>query len=222
MKARGNKIGSITDLKTSCLAAGRPDFAYELVKQLQNALDSLKHKVDINEAVISEIRKEVSPAPWLRYKRERMVSDMPLHLEVADTDKVGRVYNVLRKEMGDPLTERMAIEDFRGLFSGAAVTKDMFEECQLVNSIFADVATQITEREEQLRLEYNNAQALWEAVRTVKTKTNESLPWWRETKRNRHSGSMSKSPRISSVPWPCSCTIGRKAKRTTDVRGHRR
>jgi hypothetical protein len=170
MKARGNRIGSITDLKTSCLAAGRPDLAYKLVEQLQNALDSLKHKVDIDESVISDIRKEVGPAPWLRYKRERRVSDMPLHLDVANTDKVGRLYNVLRKELGDLLSERMAIEDFRGLFSGASVTKEMFEECQLVNSIFADVATQITEREEQLRLEYSNAQALWEAVRLSEDK----------------------------------------------------
>src|SRR5260370_1302254 len=170
MKARGNKIGSITDLKTSCLAAGRPDLAYKLVEQLQNALDSLKWKVDVVESVVSDIRKEVSTAPWLRYKRERRVSDMPLHLDVADTDKVGRLYNILRKELGDILSERMAIEDFRGLFSGATVTKGMFEECQLVNSIFADVATQITEREETLRLEFNNAQALWEAVRKSEDK----------------------------------------------------
>src|SRR5437879_9253074 len=68
----------------------------------------------------------------------------------------------------------MAIEDFRGLLSRAIVTKEMFEECQLVNSIFVDVATQITEREEQLRLEYNNAQALWE-------------PWlWPDSVRMKH------------------------------------
>jgi hypothetical protein len=166
LKARGNRIGSITDLKTSCLAAGRPDLAYKLVEQLQNALDSLKHRVEIDESVISDIRKEVSPAPWLRYKRERRVSDLPLHLEVADTDKVGRLYNVLRKELGDILNERMAVEDFRGIFSGHTVTKEMFEECQLVNAIYGDVAAQITEREEQLKLEYGNSQALWEAVRT--------------------------------------------------------
>jgi hypothetical protein len=166
MKARGNRIGSITDLKTSCLAAGRPDLAYKLVEQLQNALDSLKHRVEIDESVISDIRKEVSPAPWLRYKRERRVSDLPLHLDVADTDKVGRLYNVLRKELGDILSERMAVEDFRGIFSGHTVTKEMFEECQLVNAIYGDVAAQITEREEQLKLEYGNSQALWEAVRT--------------------------------------------------------
>jgi hypothetical protein len=166
MKARGNRIGSITDLKTSCLATGRPDLAYKLVEQLQNALDSLKHRVEIDESVISDIRKEVSPAPWLRYKRERRVSDLPLHLDVADTDKVGRLYNVLRKELGDILNERMAVEDFRGIFSGHTVTKEMFEECQLVNAIYGDVAAQITEREEQLKLEYGNSQALWEAVRT--------------------------------------------------------
>ena len=50
MKARGNRIGSITDLKTSCLAAGRPDLAYKLVEQLQNALDSLKHRVEMDES----------------------------------------------------------------------------------------------------------------------------------------------------------------------------
>jgi len=144
MKARGNRIGSITDLKTSCLASGRPDLAYKLVEQLQNALDSLKHRVEIDESVISDIRKEVSPAPWLRYKRERRVSDLPLHLDVADTDKVGRLYNVLRKELGDILNERMAVEDFRGIFSGHTVTKEMFEECQLVNAIYGDVAAQIT------------------------------------------------------------------------------
>jgi hypothetical protein len=170
MKARGNRIGSITDLKTSCLAAGRPDLAYKLVEQLQNALDSLKHRVEIDEAVISDIRKEVSPAPWLRYKRERRVSDLPLHLDVADTDKVGRLYNVLRKELGDILSERMAVEDFRGIFSGHTVTKEMFEECQLVNAIYSDVAAQITEREEQLKQEYGNAQALWEAMRKSEDK----------------------------------------------------
>jgi hypothetical protein len=172
MKARGNRIGSITDLKTSCLAAGRPQLAYKLVEQLQNALDSLKHKVEIDEAVVSDIRKEVAPAPWLRYKRERRVSDLPAHLEVADTDKVGRLYNVLRKELGflpgekgDSSEDRMAIEDFRGLFFGENVPKEMFEECQLVNSIYADIASRIVQREEEIKLQLKNAQAHWEAVR---------------------------------------------------------
>jgi hypothetical protein len=165
MKARGNKIGSITDLKTSCVAAGRIDLAYQLVIQLQNALDSLKHKVSVDEEVIREIRKQVNPAPWLRYKRERRVTGMPMHLDVADTDKVGRMYNVVRKELGDLEQEKVTMEDFRGLFTGHSVSKEMFKECELVNNVFGTVASGIAEREEKLRLELNNAQAFWDAVR---------------------------------------------------------
>lgn len=172
MKARGNRIGSITDLKTSCLAAGRPDLAYKLVEQLQNALDSLKHKVEIDESVVSEIRKEVTPAPWLRYKRERRVSDLPVHLEVAPTDKVGRLYNFLRKEIGflpdetgNGFEEKMGIEDFRGLFTGEHVTREMFEECRLVNSIYGDIASRIVQREEEVKQQLKDAQAQCEAVR---------------------------------------------------------
>jgi hypothetical protein len=172
MKARGNRIGVITDLKTSCLAAGRPDLAYKLVEQLQNALDSLKHRVEIDESVISEIRKEVTPAPWLRFKRERRVSDLPAHLEVVDSDKVGRLYNVLRKEIGflpdetgNGFEEKTGIEDFRGLFTGEIVTREMFEECQLVNSIYGDIASRIVQREEEVKQQLKDAQAQWEFVR---------------------------------------------------------
>jgi hypothetical protein len=177
MKARGNRIGSITDLKTSCIAAGRPDLAYKLVEQLQNALDSLKHRVEIDESVVSDIRKEVAPAPWLRYKRERRVSDLPAHLEIADTDKVGRLYNLLRKELGflpdetgSGFEEKMGIEDFRGLFSGEHVTREMFEECQLVNSIYGDIASRIVQREEEVKQQLKDAQVQWEAVRLSEDK----------------------------------------------------
>src|SRR5260370_267995 len=100
MKARGNRIGSITDLKTSCLSAGRPDLAYKLVEQTQKALDSLKNRGEIDEYVVSETKKEVAPAPWLRHKRERTVSDLAALLVIAETDKAGRLCNLLRKELG--------------------------------------------------------------------------------------------------------------------------
>jgi hypothetical protein len=178
MKARGNRIGSITDLKTSCIAAGRPDLAYQLVEQLQNALDALKHKVVVDENIISDIRNQVSAAPWLRYKRERRVSDLPAHLDVADTDKVGRLYNVLRKELGflpddagDGFEEKMTVDHIlRGLFTGEEVTREMFEECQLVNSIYADIASRIVEREDVVKQELKQAQAHWESVRKSEDK----------------------------------------------------
>jgi hypothetical protein len=61
IKARGNQIGMITDLKTSCLAAGRSDLAYQLVTELQKALDSLKHEVEPDAKVIADIRQQVNP-----------------------------------------------------------------------------------------------------------------------------------------------------------------
>ena len=177
MKARGNKIGSITDLKTSCLAAGRLDKAYDLVGELQNALDALKWKVQVNEQVVSDIRKEVEPAPWLQYKRVRKVSDLPKHLEIADTDKVGRLYNYLRQELGDLFLDTREIGDFRGLFSGEAVTGEMFAECQLVNSIYGDVTHQIIEDEERLTKELKDAQAHWNAMRKSEDREARTAAW---------------------------------------------
>jgi hypothetical protein len=162
MNARGNgrySIGSITDLKTSCVAAGRMDFADVLVGEQQNALDGLKWDVEVNRGKIDAIRNEVDPAPWLQYKRVGRVSDLPKHLEIADTDKIGRLYNTLRKELGDVFKSKRDIEDFRGLFSGQKVAKEMFEECQLVNSIYGDVVHQIIEEEEPFKTAYEAAQA---------------------------------------------------------------
>jgi hypothetical protein len=65
-KAKGNEIGSITDLQTSCIAAGQPELAHELVRELQNALDSLKHGTQVDRQRIAEIRKRVKSAPWLK------------------------------------------------------------------------------------------------------------------------------------------------------------
>lgn len=109
MKARGNLIGMITDLKTSCLAAGRPDLAYKLVIELQNALDNLKHDVEPDHKVINEIRQEVTSAPWLRYKNVHAISELPIHLDVAETDRIGTLYNHIRKEIQDLLDSKLPI-----------------------------------------------------------------------------------------------------------------
>jgi len=64
----------------------------------------------------------------------------------------------------------MEIEDFRGLFTGEHVTREMFEECQLVNSIYGDVASRIVQREEEVKQQLKEAQAHWEAVRQSEDK----------------------------------------------------
>ena len=81
MAAKGNSIGSITDLKTSALAAGRPDLAEELALELQAALDQLKHGTEPNQERITAIRKEVGAAPWLKSKLAKRVEDLPLHFD---------------------------------------------------------------------------------------------------------------------------------------------
>ena len=70
----GNAIGAITDLKTPCLAAGRPDLANRCAVELQKALDQLKWGVEPNQEEIGKIRQEVGTAPWLKLKRIRRVS----------------------------------------------------------------------------------------------------------------------------------------------------
>ena len=165
MKARGNHIGSITDLMTSCRAAGREDLADQLAKELQNALDSLKWQVQPDLTLVADIRQQVNQAPWLRYKNERRISDLPLHLDVADTDRIGKLYNHVRKDIEDLLTNKAPIEAFKGLVVGEEVTRPMLEDCHFVNRAYAAIVSKIAERHEQLKQQLEKARADWDAVR---------------------------------------------------------
>ena len=172
MSARGNQIGSITDLVTSCLAAGKPDPAYTLVEELQAALDSLKHGTEPDPKVIAEIRKQVPRAPWLEFKKVKSASDLPLHLEVSETDKVGKLYNLIRKQVEDLFGESAPLAHFKGLISGNPFSREMYEECQLVNKCWAAAVTAILETQQQLneaanvaQMEYTAAQDKDSAVR---------------------------------------------------------
>ena len=136
-KAKGNEIGSITDLQTSCMAAGQPELAYELVRELQNALDSLKHGTQVDRERIAEIRKRIKTAPWLKYKREDQVSRMPVSIEVEPTDKVGYLYNAVRNEVEDFFRTTLPISDFHGVISGATFTQEMYDECREINRLYA-------------------------------------------------------------------------------------
>jgi len=165
IKARGNQIGMITDLKTSCLAAGRSDLAYQLVTELQKALDSLKHEVEPDPKIIADIRQQITPAPWLKYKNEARISDLPIHLDVDEHDCIGKLYNHVRKEIEDLLTAKLPIEEFKGLVSGETVTRPMFDECRYVNAVYAAIVGRISERQDKLKADLDKAQAEWEAVR---------------------------------------------------------
>jgi hypothetical protein len=147
-QAKGNQIGSITDLKTSCYAAGLQGEAYQLVDELQHALDSLKWGTEVNQELIAEIRKKVPLAPWLQLKDKERVSDMPVHLEVLPTDKIGYLYNLARKEVEDFFSSTLPIGDFHGLITGEHFSREMSQECRLVNRIYAgEVGKLITEKQ---------------------------------------------------------------------------
>ena len=165
MQARGNQIGSITDLKTSCLAKGRSDFARELVDQLQNALDQLKHGTQPDQEMIRNIRNEVPTAPWLKLKQKRRIEDMDEHLEVDGNDKVGKLYNFIRKELGRFFGSAVTapLSDFRGLIGGQNFTPEIYQECFVVNRYYGNRVTGIMTRRQQLLAELEKANAEIEA-----------------------------------------------------------
>jgi hypothetical protein len=165
MKARGNHIGSITDLMTSCRASGKEELAQQLAKELQNALDSLKWQVQPDLKLVSEIRQQVRQAPWLRYKNERRVSDLPLHLDVDESDRIGKLYNHVRKEIEDLLINKASIEAFKSLVVGENVTREMMKECRFVNQAYAAMIAKIAGRREHLKTQLEKTKAEWDQVR---------------------------------------------------------
>ena len=137
MKAKGNSIGRITDLITSCLAEAREDLAQRLALELQAALDSLKHGVEPDEELLREIRKQVNRAPWLKCKRAQHVRELPLTVLVTQTDRIGALYNIVRKELHEFFTDVLPLEAFRGVISAdCIVTREMHDEANQVYRIY--------------------------------------------------------------------------------------
>lgn len=151
LAAVGNQIGPITVLITRCIAAGRPDLAYQLVEQLQNALDSLKHQVKPDLELVREIRKQVKTyAPWLAYKNVRKASQLPDYLEVAETDKIGNLFNMLGPHIGEFFQGESKIKDFKGLILHSSPNREMLEQCARINRAYAAVIESISRRTEPI------------------------------------------------------------------------
>ena len=173
-QAKGNQIGSITDLKTSCYAAGFGGEAYQLVDELQHALDSLKWGTEVNQQLIAEIRQKVPSAPWLQLKDKERVNDMPVHLEALPTDKIGYLYNLARKEVEDFFSAKLPIADFHGLITGEHFTREMSQECRLVNRIYAEEVGKLIKEKQVLDEALAKAEAEYQARRNDKATRNEA------------------------------------------------
>src|SRR5467141_2305625 len=173
-QAKGNQIGSITDLKTSCYAAGFRGEAYQLVDELQHALDSLKWGTEVNQQLIAEIRQKVPLAPWLQLKDKERVSDMPVHVEALPTDKIGYLYNLERKEVEDFFSAKLPIADFHGLITNELFTREMSQECRLVNRIYAEEVGKLIKEKQALDEALAKATAEYEAQRNDPATRNEA------------------------------------------------
>src|SRR5215469_13688534 len=159
VSAKGNEIGIITDMITSCLAEGRPDLAAMLAKELQAALDALKWGTVPNEKVIADVRKQIMTAPWLRLKDEKRIGDLPLHLNVGSTDKIGRLYNLLRKELHEFFNDVRPLSDFRGLIVNGQFDRDMYMEAGQIARIYGVNIGLILKKREKYQQDLTDAQA---------------------------------------------------------------
>lgn len=175
--AMGNQIGAITDLMTQCTAAGREDLHRDLVEQLQLALDQLKHGVTPDQEKIRSIReliKETPAALWLRAKRVRSVKDLPERFECPATDRIGSMYNLVRKELTDFFSNRMPVAQFRGLVQGHDFTQPMAEECRRLNRAWALTIQAGIEKKKVLGGNVQQAQEAFESVKDDKDKERRS------------------------------------------------
>src|SRR5262249_3531694 len=92
---------------------------------------------------------------------KQRISEMDEHLSITERDKIGKLYNFLRKELGRYFSEDAVapLSDFRGLIGGADFTSEIFAECSTVNKYYGTVVTQILSRRRELweQLEKANA-----------------------------------------------------------------
>jgi hypothetical protein len=73
-----------------------------------------------------------------------------LHLEVSGNDRVGRLYNLIRKEIEDLFGDSAPLAHFKGLITGHPFSREMFDECQVVNRCWATAVTAILEIQQKL------------------------------------------------------------------------
>ncbi|MCL5287348.1 MAG: hypothetical protein M1453_05055, partial [Acidobacteria bacterium] len=99
------------------------------------------------------------------FKDKERVTEMPVHLEVLPTDKIGYLYNFVRKEVEDFFSARLPINDFHGLISGESFTREMTQECRLVGRIYADEVGKLFKEQQALRDALAVAEAEYEAKR---------------------------------------------------------
>jgi hypothetical protein len=164
LEAMGNSIGSITALKTRCLAAGRLEEAQQLAVQLQKALDQLKHGTQPDFKLIKQIREQVSGAAWLETRRAERVAELPMSVKAPATDVIGQLYNTVRPEIQELFGQTKRIREFRGLVACGTYPERMFTETQKLCRMYAQRLGEISEKRKSLEAAVKEAEAALRAV----------------------------------------------------------
>jgi hypothetical protein len=86
-------------------------------------------------------------------------------VEVDANDKVGKLYNFTRKELGRFFGSAVTapLSDFQGMIGGQSFTPEIYQECWVVNRYYANRVTEIMNRRQQLLAELEKANAEIEA-----------------------------------------------------------
>ena len=83
---------------------------------------------------------------WLKLKRVKRVSDLPMQIETAATDRIGALYNFIRKELDDFFSDVRPTEDFRGAICGGAYDRDMQAEAGAIVRMYGMNISLLLER----------------------------------------------------------------------------
>jgi len=130
--------------------------------------------LEVNQQLIAEIRQKVPLAPWLQLKDKERVSEMPVHVEVLRTEKIGYLYNLARKEVADFFSAKLPIADFHGLITNEHFTREMSQECRLVNRICAEEVGKLIKEKQALDEALAKAEAEYQANRNDQSTRNEA------------------------------------------------
>jgi hypothetical protein len=86
---------------------------------------------------------------------------MDEHVDVDANDRVGSLYNFLRKEVGRFFCSAATapLSDFRGVIGGGSFTPEIYEECRVLNRYYAGRVVEIMTHRQQLLKELEKANA---------------------------------------------------------------
>ena len=103
--------------------------------------------------LLNEIRQQVPMCPWLLLKNVQRVSDLPLRLDVQPTDRIGALYNVLRKEIEELFEAPLSISSFRGLLVGNNPTQEMYGEVNILYGAYVAIQGQLAKRRTEAQIQ---------------------------------------------------------------------